>query len=410
LPRHWGEGVADLFQRAWRSETLADCPTFGEWLIALPERPVAAVEMTAGESTSPIQDSPAVETTAEIRAFMQVGRRFEDQRNYQGALEAYRQALELARADPSLRSLAREIELTIQDVKERAAYDAQVLKPIGLVPSISPLPAGAPFGDDKGPEVRADSPLPLGEEKPRRKPRTWAWALGGMMLLLMMLGGLWAMGQRQSTLTPAPTYGGVTSSATITPAPLQLSLPVLAGTPYPRPERAISVEDVSRVVPLARWGKGTVNEIAFSPDGRLLAVASSLGIYLYDAGTLEEVRFIQTDAWITSVAFSPDGERLASGSADRTVRLWRVADGALLRTLEGHTYGVWSVAFSPDGELLASGSEDGTVRLWRVADGAPLRTLEGHTAWVWSVAFSPDGELLASGSEDGTVRLWGVEP
>jgi len=73
------------------------------------------------------------------------------------------------------------------------------------------------------------------------------------------------------------------------------------------------------------------------------------------------------------------------------------------------------VVFSPDGygrsaaaPLLASGAADNTVRLWRAADGALLRTLEGHTFWVWSAAFSPDGRLLSSGSGDGTVRLWGV--
>jgi WD40 repeat protein len=77
-------------------------------------------------------------------------------------------------------------------------------------------------------------------------------------------------------------------------------------------------------------------------------------------------------------------------------------------TLNGVTY---RIAEHPAaGQTLASGSADGTVRLWGVADGRLLRTLEGHTGWVQSVAFSPDGRLLASASIDGTVRLWGVRP
>ena len=108
---------------------------------------------------------------------------------------------------------------------------------------------------------------------------------------------------------------------------------------------------------------------------------------------------------VHSVSFSPDGKTLASGSLDKTVRLWRLPDGELIRTLEGHSAPIWCLSITPDGRILASGGKDKTVRLWGIPSGEHIRTLEEHRDFVVCLAITPDGKILASGSEDRTVRL-----
>jgi eukaryotic-like serine/threonine-protein kinase len=121
----------------------------------------------------------------------------------------------------------------------------------------------------------------------------------------------------------------------------------------------------------------------------------------------EALTFKGHAGWVASVAFSPDGQRLASGSADQTVKIWDSANGRELLALKGHTDVVTSVAFSPDGGRLASGGRDKTVKIWDSASRKELFSLKGHAAWVTSVAFSPDGRRLASGGFD-TVKIWDV--
>ena len=159
-----------------------------------------------------------------------------------------------------------------------------------------------------------------------------------------------------------------------------------------------------------RLGKGAINEIAYSPDGSQLAVASSIGIWMYDAQTGEELNlFTGHTGSVSSVSFSPDGQTLAGGSKQE-IRLWNVSTGDVVRTLTGHTSLVRSVSFSPDGQTLASADGSGSIRLWNVSTGDLLNTLIGHWNSVLSVSFSPDGQMLASGSSDGTVLLWALTP
>lgn len=155
--------------------------------------------------------------------------------------------------------------------------------------------------------------------------------------------------------------------------------------------------------------------MAFSPDGRLIALASSLAVRLWRVSDETLVRSLPGSSHLTlfeSVAFSPDGSLIAAGStshggADTNLRIWRVADGVLVRTVR-HTWGVSSVAFSPDGSLIASGAD--RIRLWRVSDGALVYNFGGHPYNVVDVAFSPDGRMVASagGERDPDIYMWRV--
>ena len=152
-----------------------------------------------------------------------------------------------------------------------------------------------------------------------------------------------------------------------------------------------------------------VSNVAFSPDGNILAVAGDRRVLLWDVTTGQRIKGFQGHrGWVGSVAFSPDGTTLASGGHDGRVLLWEVATGQRLNVFESHEL-VSTVEFSPDGATLASAGENSTVLLWDVATGQHQKTLEGHSGWITSVAFSPDGSTLASaGRDDGTVVLWEV--
>lgn len=153
-----------------------------------------------------------------------------------------------------------------------------------------------------------------------------------------------------------------------------------------------------------------VNSVAFSPNGRLLASGSDdAQIKLWDVATGQEIASLNANAEdVHAVAFSPDGRQLASAHGDGTVRLWDSASFELRATLAAHEGAAYAVAWSPDGQLLATGGEDEVVRLWTVRDRLQRRAFRGPTDAVSSVAFSADGKTLAAGAGDGVVRLWSV--
>lgn len=216
-----------------------------------------------------------------------------------------------------------------------------------------------------------------------------------------------------------------------------------------------------------RLGKGRIKDIKFSPNGRRFAVATSIGIWMYDAHTGEELSLIAVlpgeGRDVTAIAFSPDGKTLASGEEGGVGRLWDVTTGkpiatfkevpapqypklrtlafsangtkligavgnreinvwelgkdknppALLRTIKGQESWRTNVLMllSPDTRLLANTTTDWKNRIFQIqlsdtSTGELLHTLTGHTCWIKSIAFSADSKMLVSGDEYETIRLW----
>ena len=156
--------------------------------------------------------------------------------------------------------------------------------------------------------------------------------------------------------------------------------------------------------------ENAVQSLAYSRQQLLLASGSAdRTVRVWNLDTLALKRSYRGPRdFVTSVAFSQSGKLLAAGSLDGRIQVWSVLSSRRLRALNGHRGRIADIAFSPSGDQLASAGEDGTVRVWDLQRGRIVRALTGHVGGATAVAFAPDGQHLASAGVDGRVRLWAV--
>ncbi|MDM8553452.1 WD40 repeat domain-containing protein [Desulfococcaceae bacterium HSG7] len=172
-------------------------------------------------------------------------------------------------------------------------------------------------------------------------------------------------------------------------------------------------------------GEGKIYAMALSPDGQWLAAGgrlhrnriegSAIRLFHFPSGELRGLLKGHTNV-VFALAFSSDSRMLVSGSFDKTAIIWDVAKQRRQHTLKGHTHHIYAVAFTPVNQpgrklkpallRVVTGSFDHTLKLWRVADGKLIKTMTGHTDKVHAVAVSPADGVIASGSYDHTIRLW----
>jgi len=151
-----------------------------------------------------------------------------------------------------------------------------------------------------------------------------------------------------------------------------------------------------------------INNIAFSPDGELLATASDdKTIRIWSLASGKRVATLRGhEEAVLCVEFSQNGQELLSGSKDTQIKLWNIAEEKEIRTYKSHKNQVNTIKFSPLNDYFISGDSKGEIHVWKIGKSKSIKVLSNHTNAINALIFSPDGKYFASASDDNSVKLW----
>jgi WD40 repeat protein len=162
---------------------------------------------------------------------------------------------------------------------------------------------------------------------------------------------------------------------------------------------------------IRRLPEGGIRSFAFSPNGKLLASGSyDRTARIWDASTGRLLHVLKHEGYVYGESFSPDGQSLVTSSQDAAARVWDVATGQRELLLVDAAVAINAATFSPDGSEIATASADRIARVYNSANGKLLAPLAGHGEAVTTIGFDPTGQTVVTGSPDGTARLWDALP
>lgn len=285
--------------------------------------------------------------------------------------------------------------------------------------------------------------MPFTDQDQERRIRRRGWLqtavfLGAAAILGAMLYTAVIVQSNRRALERAATAMMQTQAATSAPRPIPTAQPlgatvrsVLRSTPLPSALLPIAADSAAQVAEVARWGRGALRAAAWSPDGSVLAVGTTIGVFLGAPQSFQELRFLDTGGGVGRLAFSSDGQVLAAiskppGEQGSQAQRWRVADGSLVETIPDIPAADVAVVVSGEGDLLLVWIQraDDSVVPWQggavagqsflvllregVETRLPIPWSDSSADGPFAVALSPDGRLLAASMPDRNIYLYQV--